>query len=81
MVFSFLHYFEKNKIMTSSGYNRREPRPIDKPGWTRNGYSWIAGFQMDPRAVDTTEEMGGLMDLDCGQPGNTNIMRNAPGES
>jgi len=25
--------------------------------------------------------MGGLMDLDCGQPDNTNIVRNAPGES
>ena len=42
---------------------------------------WIAGFQMDPRAVDATEEMGGLMDLDCGQPDNTNIVRNALGES
>lgn len=32
---------------------------------------------MDPRAVGATEEMGGLMDLDCGQPDNTNIVRNA----
>lgn len=32
---------------------------------------------MDPKAVDATEEMGGLMDLDCGQPDNTNIVRNA----
>ena len=32
LFFSFLHYFEKNKIMTSNGYNRREVRPIDKPG-------------------------------------------------
>lgn len=31
---------------------------------------------MDPRA-GATEEMGGLMDLDCGQPDNTNIVRNA----
>ena len=77
LVFSFLHYFEKNKIMTSSGYNRRELRPIDKPVWTWNDYSWIVGFQMDPKAVDATEEMGGLMDLDCGQPDNTNIVRNA----
>ena len=81
LVFSFLHYFEKNKIKTSSGYKNRELRLTDKPEWTWNDYSWTAGSHMDPRVVDITEEMGKWMDLKCAQPNNTNIMRNPQGES
>lgn len=40
-----------------------------------------AGFPMDPRVGDATEEMRSLMDLKCAQPNNTNIVRNARGES
>lgn len=81
LVFSFLHYFEKNKIRTSSGYKNSEPGPKDKPGWTWNDYSWTAGSHMDPIVVDATEKMGKLMGLKCAQPNNTNIVRNLQVES
>lgn len=44
LVFSFLRDFEKIKIKTSSGYEKSERGPTDKPGWTQNDYSWTPGL-------------------------------------